>query len=112
MDGIRWMFTLLSGLDVLGTFVVLVAAGYAAFQLSKAKQGALGGWLLVLGRAGIWLAALVFLGLDLLGSFVGTLGFETLHAVSLVLRSLILIGYLLTIVAFVLMRPSTEVAHG
>jgi hypothetical protein len=113
MGEIGWIFTLLSGLDVLGTFVVLIAAAYTAFQLSKAKQGALGGWLLVLARVGVWLAALAFLGLDLLvGSAVGFLGIEAWNAVFLVLRSLILLCYLLTIVAFLLMRPSKEVAHG
>lgn len=112
MDEIRWMFTLFSGLDVLGTFVVLIAAAYTAFQLSKAKQGALGGWLLVLARAGIWLAALAFLGLGLLGGVLGSVGFEAMHAASLALRSLILLCYLLTIIALLLMRPSKEVAHG
>jgi len=109
MSSTQIVYTLVDVLGVFSTLVVLAAAGYAAFQLNKAKQPAIGGWLLLLARLVVLFVSFGFLILNLVGSNFGLSG---LSAGSLFLRLLMLLAYLATIAALVMFRPWKEDAHG
>lgn len=105
----RIIFLLVDGLSVLGALAVVLAAVFASFQLTKAKQSAVGGWLLVIARLGVLGVALGYLMMNLV---ITDLGMEGIEAVSLVLRGLLLVAYLVTIPALLMIRPAKEVARG
>ncbi len=109
MDETKLIFLLLDGIGVLGTFLVLVASAVTAFMLTKAKQGAAGGWLLVLARAGVWVVGLGYMVMSLIAADLGSDG---MYVVSLLLRVFTLVCYVGMIVSFLLMRPAKEVSHG
>jgi hypothetical protein len=109
MDESRLIFLLLDGVGVLGTFLVVIASAVTAFMLTKAKQGAAGGWLLVLARGGVWVVGLGYMVMSL---FAADLGSDGMRVIALLLRVVTLVCYVGTLVAFLLMRPAKEVANG
>jgi hypothetical protein len=105
----RIVFTLVDALGVFSSLIVVAAAAFVAYQLAKAKQPAVGGWLLVLGRVAVLVVSFGFLVLGFAGPEMGLMGMQVS---SLFLRALLLLGYLLTIVALIMFRPWKEDAHG
>lgn len=109
MNTSRIVFALVDALGVLSSLIVVAAAAFVAFQLAKAKQPAVGGWLLVLGRVGVLVVSFGYLVLGFAGPEMGLMGMQI---TSLFLRVMLLLGYLVTIVALVMFRPWKEDAHG
>lgn len=104
-------------LSTFTTFIVLVAALVAAVMLTRRKQCIAGGWLLVVGRLGIFCAAFGFMIVNFLA--MRMLGFDVAQWLYILLKLLILGSACLVAIAFVLFNPKklpppagTEVTHG
>ncbi len=109
--------TILDLLSTLATFIVLVAALVAAVMLTKRKQCIAGGWLLVVGRLGIFCAAFGFMIVNFLA--MRMLGPDVSEWLYILLKLLVLGSACLVAIAFVLFNPKklapppgTEVTHG
>ena len=115
MDTEQIMRLLVDGLLNFGAFVILVTATVIVFILWKRKEGgALGAFLLMLARTGVWLVTLGFLVVNMLMYQMDPYVMMWLH---LGLRVVLLLSTLFTIVAFLLMKPARtmgggEVHHG
>ncbi len=92
---------------------MLIAAIVVAIELTKTKEGAAGGSILVFARAGVSIAVIGFLMLNFAAPMMES---DAVQWLILGLRVLILLCYLLTLVAFLLMRPESSspegVSHG
>ena len=104
-------------LSTFTTFVVLVAALVAAVMLTRRKQCVAGGWLLVVGRLGIFCGAFGYLVVNLL--VMHMLGFDVAQWLYILLKLLILGSALLVAIAMVMFNPKkiappagTEVTRG
>ena len=105
------------GLSTLTTFIVLVAALVAAVMLTRRKQCIAGGWLLLVGRLGVFSVAFGFLIVNFL--VMRMIGFEVAQWLFILLKLLLLGSACLVAIAFVLFNPKkipppagTEVTHG
>jgi hypothetical protein len=117
MDAGLFGTLIVDGLSTLTTFIVLVAALVAAVMLTRRKQCLAGGWLLVVGRLGIFCAAFGFLVVNVM--VMRMLGFEVAQWLYILLKLLMLGSACLVAVAMVLFNPKkipppagTEVTHG
>ncbi len=102
--------TIFDSIHVFSSFVVLVVATVIVFVLWKRKEGGTGGaLLLMLARTGVWLSMLGFLVSNIL---VNQIGFEIVMWVNIALRVVLLVSILMTIGAFLLIKPAKAVGQG
>ena len=114
MDDLGKIYTMLSVVSMLATFLVACTAFVVAIVLSMRRQSIVGAWLLVAGWAGAWFVDLGYLGASFLS---GRLEGPVMLWVYLGLRLVTLLFGLLTAVALALMRtprraPDGEASHG
>lgn len=104
-------------MDVLSMLATLLALGVAvgvAVVMSRRKMFVGASWLLVLGRAGVFVAALAFLLASTL--LVRLVGYDVVQVVYIVFKLLLLLSGCLVAIALLLFNPKklpgSEVTHG
>ncbi len=104
----RIVSLLFGSLSTFTAFIVMLIAIGVTVVLGKAKAPTGGGWLLVAARAGVWLATLGYLMLSMLSA---TVGLDVSFWLSIMLRLLLVVSYIMTIAAIVMIKPAPAQSH-